>query len=47
MRYEKNKIDNNWTNLFSDYINAQESFKTDTFSFSFEGKRLHGFIDIP
>lgn len=28
-------------------INAQESFKTDTFSFSFEGKRLHGFIDIP
>lgn len=27
--------------------NAQESFKTDTFSFSFEGKRLHGFIDIP
>lgn len=28
-------------------IHAQENYKTDTFSFSFEGKRLHGFIDTP
>ena len=28
-------------------VNAQENYKTDTFSFSFEGKRLSGFIDTP
>jgi len=28
-------------------VYSQETMKTDTFSFSFEGKRLRGFIDLP